>query len=160
MIRLRNIVIYGEDTSTLAVQYPEDMRFANLDIIEKYKSNLTLKWSEVFEQKVTIQLSYVEIPKDVNVMNICKATAKALELNLQAMFGKSRHPDLVQGRMFAVQIMLDAYIPPSHIEEQTPFKNRMYYYYRNKLSDLRDTEPAIDAKYKDVYDKVMTSLNN
>ena len=81
-------------------------------------------------------------------------------LTLKGIFGKTKQGDVVKAKMFAVNIMLDAGIPVSHIEEQTPYKNRIYYYYQTTLSGLRDTEPKIDAEYKDVFDKVMTKIKD
>ena len=160
MFRIRNIVGYGEDNEKVYVRYPEDERFGSVADIDRYQTELTLVLSKRCNQKVKVYVSNIEIPKDLNIRAICEATAEILELNLDAVFGKSRHPDLVLCRMFAVQIMLDIYIKPSQIEEQTPWKNRMYDYYRKKLADRRETELAIDVKYKDIFDKVMSKLKS
>lgn len=159
MIRIRNITILNEDFETLIIQYTEDLRFANMDLVEKFRGVTARKWSEVFEQEVKVDLSFVEIPKNVNVLSICNAVAKEMGIPLKALFGKTKQSDVVLGKMFAVNVCLDAYIPVSHIEEHTPFKNRIYFYYKNKLSELRDTEPEIDSRYKSVYESVMKSIN-
>jgi len=158
VIRIRNINILNSKFETLFVQYPEDMRFASFELIERYRTDLTVKWSEVFREEVKVDISYIEIPKQVNVLNICNNVAKEMGISLKVLFGKSKQKEVVLGKMFAVNICLDAYIPVSHIEEHTPFKNRIYYYYKNKLADLRETEPKIDGHYKEVFDKVMKKL--
>ena len=160
MFRIRNIIGYGENNEKVYVRYPDDERFSCVEYIDAYQTELTLVLSKRCNQKVNVYISHIEIPKDKNIRAICEATAETLKLNLDAVFGKSRHPDLVLCRMFSVQIMLDIYIKPSQIEEQTPWKNRLYDYYRKKLADLRETEPAIDVKYKDVFDKVMNKLKS
>lgn len=158
MYRIRNVVGYGEDNEKVYVNYPEDERYTNIDDVDRYQKELTLVLSKRCNQKVTVYISHMKIPKNQNIRSICESTAEILKLNIDAVFGKSRHSDLVLCRMFAVQIMLDIYIKPSQIEEQTPWKNRMYDYYRRKLADRRETEPSIDIKYKDTFDKVMTKL--
>ena len=158
MIKIRSIVIYGDSDEKMIVQYPDDLRFETLEGIEKYKSYLTVKWSKVFEKDVTVIVSYVEIPRNVNVLNICNGVSREMKIPLRTLFSKAKGRDITLAKMFAVNICLDANIPVAHIEDQTPFKNRIYYYYRNTLEAMRETDPKIDERYKKVSDTVMENL--
>lgn len=160
MIKIRSIRVLDGDYNMLVIKYPDDLRFTDADLIEKFRSNEKEKWSNVFDKDVTIDIDLVEIPKEVSVNRICELTAREFGITKKALFGKSKQKDLVEAKMFAVNVMMDSGIPVAHIEEQTPFKNRIYYYYTNKLNELRDTEPLTDAKYKMVFDNVMQKINS
>ena len=155
MIRIRSEWVLDKDFQTLVIKYPDDLRFTEEKLIEQYRSNEVEKWGNVFDQKVTIDLDYVEIPRGLDVKNICKLTAQEMGITMDALFGKTKHKDVVLCRMFAVNICLDNLIPVAHIEEQTPFKNRIYYYYLHTLVNLRETDDKIDIRYKEVFDIVM-----
>jgi len=158
MIRIRCIRVLDTEYTPIVVDYPYDLRFEEVSLVEKYRSHYKEVYSLLTGEAVTVDIDHVEIPKKVDPVSICQLTAKEMDISMDALFGKTRHPDVVLARMFANQICLDAFIPPSHIEEKTPFKNRMYSYYRNKLADRRETYPEVDARYKDVFDAVMTKL--
>jgi len=160
MIKIRSIRILDSSFKALVIKYPDDLRFTSSDLVEKFINNEREKWTNVFEQDVTIDIDYMEIPQSVNVLSICTHTAEEMGITLKALFGKTKQTDVVRAKMYAVNIMLDSGIPVSHIEEQTPFKNRIYYYYQNTLSGLIDTDPKVDAEYKDVFDKVMTKIKD
>ena len=155
MIRIRSERVLDSDFQTLVIKYPDDLRFTEEKLIEQYRANEVEKWGNVFDQKVTIDLDYVEIPRGIDVNNICKLTAQEMGITMDAMFGKTKHKDVVLCRMFAVNICLDNLVPVAHIEERTPFKNRIYYYYMNRLTDLREDSDEVDTRYKEVFDLVM-----
>jgi len=160
MIKIRSIRVLDNSFKALVIKYPDDLRFTDSNLVEKFRKNEVEKWSNVFEQEVTIDIDYLEIPQSVNALSVCKHTADEMGLTLRGIFGKTKQGDVVKAKMFAVNIMLDVGIPVTHIEEQTPYKNRIYYYYQTTLSGLRDTDAKIDAEYKDIFDRVMTKIKN
>lgn len=160
MIRIRNIRVRGEDFNIMAVQYPDDMRFDSEDTINHYREYLIKKWTDIFGHPVKIDIDYIDIPRGIEVKRICELTAKELGLTIDGLFSKNRNPELVQGRMIATQICLDSFISPTQIEENTPWVNRIYSYYRNKLQEQRDIYPDVDELYKNTFDNVMTILKN
>ena len=158
MIRIRSERVLDENYQTLVIKYPDDLRFAEELLIEQYRKNEVEKWGNTFHQKVTIDLDYIEIPKKVNVKNICRLTAEEMSITMDALFGKTKNREVVEARMFAVNICLDNFVSPALIEAETPFKNRIYYYYQNQLNNLRETDSKTDMRYKEVFDNVMGKL--
>jgi hypothetical protein len=158
MIRIRCIRVLDTEFTTLVVDYPYDLRFEEMSLVEKFREHYRKLYAELTGEEVAVDIDFVDIPKKVDPVSICQLTAAEMDINMDALFGKTRHPDVVLARMFATQICLDAFIPPSHIEEKTPFKNRIYSHYRNKLADRRETDDELDVRYKTICDNVMTKL--
>ena len=158
MIKIRCIRALDNQFNILMIKYPDDLRFSDEHLIDKFMNNEADKWSRCFDQKVTVDIDYIDIPKQVNVLAVCKNTAAEMNITMEAMFGKTKNREVVEARIFACNICLDSGIPVSHIEEHTPWKNRVAYYYQSRLLGLRETEPSMDARYQAVYDSVMNKI--
>ena len=99
MIRIRCIRVLDSQYTHIAVEYPYDLRFDEASLVVRFRDRYKNLYTELTGELVTVDIDYVDIPKKVDPVKICQLTASEMGINMDALFGKTRHPDVVLARI-------------------------------------------------------------
>lgn len=159
MIKLSAIIIKSRDITYLA-KYPSCMYFDSFESICSYEIYLKKKWSDIFGVDISALLVHRERPdRIVGVIDVYLETARQMRLPKNNMiFAKTKQTDITKARKYATMICDDLDFTNSEIENGTPLRDKVGYYYLSKLKAQFAKDEQIRMEYENIKDRVIKAI--
>lgn len=160
MIRVLSTTVYeAESNERLYFESFTERYFGSDALLNKWIDSEQRRFAEMFKCNVKVYPVRRYKPMELmNMIEVVKSTARAMDQHPADVLGGKRLRKLVDVRMVACMILLDADYTPMEIEKMLPFKNRVIYYYRETMENRFATERGFEDHYEEIKKQVMDEL--